>query len=356
MPQHCDLHESLYPELAAPLQQGMPAPLVPIIDAHMHVGDVDASRPYVEAARDYGIVHALAMAGSPEKTRPVAEAFPDFFRLCTWPHIDDLDDAYLPQWQSRELQRLDAAADAGYVCFKMKIVPGDRVPPRVWMDDASLAPIFERALQRGLSMQVHLAQPDRWWTSHFKAEEVRPKRDYFTQLENILTRYPELRVVGCHMGCRPEDLDALEALFRRFPNYSIETSACKWVIREISAQREKARRFFIAWADRIMLGSDLVVQRNIHRTYYTSRFHVQRQMWETDFRGRSMIRDPDADGEPILHGLDLPAEVLRRIYRLNAERLYFAPLRERRPAARVATSPRSRKAREEADPPGTTRG
>jgi len=75
------------------------------------------------------------------------------------------------------------------------------------------------------------------------------------------------------------------------------------VIREVSAQPEKARQFFIAWADRILLGSDLVVQRNIHPTYYTSRFHVQRQMWETDYRGQSMIRDPDADGEPILHGL-----------------------------------------------------
>lgn len=324
MSKHGDLHVSLYPELAGVLVQAMPAPLVPIIDGHMHVGDVEATRPYVEAARAYGITGALAMAGSPAQTRPMAEAFPGFFRFCTWPRIEDVDDAYLPRWWRRELERLDAAADAGYACFKMKVVPGDRVPPRVWIDDPRLSAIFERAIQRGLSMQVHLAQPDRWWVRHYKSDEVRPKKDYFVQLENILTRYPELRVVGCHMGGCPEDLDYLESLFRRFTNYSIETSACKWVIREISAQPEKARQFFTAWADRILLGSDLVVQRGIHPTYYASRFHVQRQMWETEFRGRSMIRDPDADGEPILHGLGLAPEVLRQVYRDNAQRLYFS--------------------------------
>ena len=34
---------------------------------------------------------ALAMAGSPEQTRPVAEAFPGFFRFCAWPRIDDVE-------------------------------------------------------------------------------------------------------------------------------------------------------------------------------------------------------------------------------------------------------------------------
>src|SRR5512133_3172344 len=60
MSQHGDLHVSLYPELAGVLVQAMPAPLVPIIDGHMHVGDVEATRPYVEAARAYGITGALA--------------------------------------------------------------------------------------------------------------------------------------------------------------------------------------------------------------------------------------------------------------------------------------------------------
>ena len=125
MPQQDDLHDSLYPELATALQERMPAPLVPIIDAHMHVGDVEATRTYVEAAGAYGITHALAMAGRPEQTEPVSRAFPGFFRFCHWPRIEDVDDAYLPQWQSRELERLDAAAgDAGYVCIKMKVAPG----------------------------------------------------------------------------------------------------------------------------------------------------------------------------------------------------------------------------------------
>ena len=319
-----DLHDSLYCELADVLDEGMGDPVVPLIDAHMHVGDVDSTRTYVAAAKAYGTTHALAMAGSPKDTAPLAQAFPGFFRLCTWPTIADVDDAYLPQWTWRELERLDEAADAGYVCIKMKIVPGDRLPPRVWIDDKRLAPIFERGIEHGMSMQTHLAHPTCWWGGkQFRDEEVRPKRDYFPQLENVLSRYPELRVVGCHMGCLPEELDYLGSLFERFGNYSIETSATKWTVRELSAKPAEAREFFIKWADRILFGTDLVVQANAPASYYTSRFHVQRQMWETGTPGRSMIKDPDADGPPKLHGLDLPEAVLAKIYRANAADIYL---------------------------------
>jgi hypothetical protein len=318
-----EIHSSLYPDLAETLRDGMAAPPTPIIDGHMHVSDVEATRPYVEIARRYGVTNALAMAGPPERTNPVVKEFDGFFRFCVWPRIDDLDDAYLEQWRSRELDRIAEAVDAGYVCFKMKIVPGDRVPPRIWMDDARLAPIFEFAIDRGLSMQVHLAHPDRWWERVFKADEVRPKEDYFLQLDRILERYPELPVVGCHMGCWPERLDRLDDRLNRHPNYHIETSATKWVVREISDQPEAARKFFIKWSDRILFGTDLVVQPKIHATYYESRFHVQRTMWETDVRGRSMIKDPDAGDEPLLNGLNLPADALEKIQRSNAGRLYF---------------------------------
>ncbi len=76
------------------------------------------------------------------------------------------------------------------------------------------------------------------------------------------------------------------------------------------------------WADRICFGSDLVVQDEVDLDYYTSRFHVQRLMWETDSRGHSMIKDPDSSyGVPILNGLGLPEEALRNIYWANAAEL-----------------------------------
>jgi hypothetical protein len=46
-------------------------------------------------------------------------------------------------------------------------------------------------------------------------------------------------------------------------------------------------------------------------------------MWETACRGESPIEDPDADDPPRLAGVDLPAEVLRKMYRENAVRLGY---------------------------------
>ena len=59
-------------------------------------------------------------------------------------------------------------------------------------------------------------------------------------------------------------------------------------------------------------------------------------LWETNYRGECPIEDPDggkgfdprtgefvaakADGVPHLVGLDLPADVLVKLYRTNAER------------------------------------
>ncbi len=125
--------------------------------------------------------------------------------------------------------------------------------------------------------------------------------------------HPALKVLSVHMGSSPEDLGYLARLMDEFPNYHIDTSATKWTVRELSLQAAAAREFFIAYADRICFGTDLVVQDGLPDTYYTSRFHVQRLMWETDYRGKSMIQDPDADGGLAqMRGLALPAEVLRR--------------------------------------------
>jgi hypothetical protein len=58
-----------------------------------------------------------------------------------------------------------------------------------------------------------------------------------------------------------------------------------------------------------------------------SRYWCHRTLWESAWDGRSPIADPDyehAENEPMtpmLRGLDLPEEVLVRVYRGNAARL-----------------------------------
>ena len=171
-------------------------------------------------------------------------------------------------------------------------------------------------------MQAHISQPNAWFEKYYTAERAGRKDDYFRQVEHILAAHPRLVYVGVHMGGYPEDLGYLQRLMDTYPNFNIDTSATKWAIRELSRRHDEAREFFIRNADRILFGTDLVVQKSISPTYYTSRFHVQRTMWETSEKTPSMIKDPDSETPPAIHGLGLPEETLRKIYWGNAKRMF----------------------------------
>ena len=86
----------------------------------------------------------------------------------------------------------------------------------------------------------------------------------------------------------------------------------------------------IAYQDRIVFGSDVVTGEKFDFDYYASRYWTHQMQWETAFDGASPIEDPDAVkdaagvADPRLHGVDLPVEVLRKIYRGNAERLLLS--------------------------------
>jgi predicted TIM-barrel fold metal-dependent hydrolase len=192
----------------------------------------------------------------------------------------------------------------------------------VWLDDDRLRPLFEACAQRGILVQAHLAQPSRWWPDRYEPGRCGPKAIYLEQMERVLERTPGLPYLGAHFGGCPEEPGYVADLMAAHPGYHVDTSATKWVVRELSARRDEAREVFLRFPDRICFGSDLVVQEGVDFDYYTSRFHVQRTMWETGGRGLSMIADPDAPaGGPHLCGLDLPQTVLGKLYRENAARL-----------------------------------
>jgi hypothetical protein len=252
------------------------------------------------------------------------EHFGDFFVPCGWP-IWQHGKEEPPDWDWFGQEWVDGLTEkvhAGMRFIKTKLVPRPDGPTPIWLDDPRLAAMFAQCEALRLPVQVHAAQPDRWWRSKLKADMCGPKSAYLDQVERVMRNHPRLRVLSVHMGSSPEDLKYLARLMETYPNYHIDTSATKWTVRELSAKPAESRAFFIDHAERICFGSDLVVQEGAPDSYYTSRFHVQRTMWETGVRGRSMIRDPDADPDgPYLNGLALPADVLTRLYRDNARRL-----------------------------------
>jgi predicted TIM-barrel fold metal-dependent hydrolase len=286
----------------------------------MHAGDARAALEYMSAAREYGVEKAIALT-SLEAARDLREKCGGFFLFCGWPYLFDVGEN--PRWTDERLREIEEMAAAGFVALKFKIVPDrDGKRPSLWLDDARVKPLLDLAERLGLEAQAHIAQPDAWFARDYKPSRSGRKEEYFAQVERVLEAHPRLTFVGVHMGGWPENLDYLDGLMERFARFHIDTSATKWTVRELSRQHDKAREFFIRRADRILFGSDLVVQRGVVASYYTSRFRVQREMWETSERKRSMIKDPDSAMQPVMDGLGLPAEVLRKVYWENASKMF----------------------------------
>ncbi|MHC4887432.1 MAG: amidohydrolase family protein [Planctomycetota bacterium] len=319
------MHESLLAERSTALNQGLPAPVSPIIDIHMHSHGPTETAAYVDSARRYGVVHACSMEfhGRPS---PMKREFGDFFIACGWPRLETILD--WDEFRRYWIDGFDALLGAGMRSLKFRSVPDKTTSasPPVLLTDERIRPLLALAEAHRILVQIHVADPSPWWGERYDPTIAGPKSFYLEQVEALLDRHPRLPYLGVHMGGNPEDLTYLEKMIKRYPNYHLDTSATKWVIREMSAKPGAARDFFLRHADRICFGSDLVVAVTDDPSYYDSRFHVQRSQWESDRRGHSMIADPDAPKEgPFLNGLALPTSVLHKLYYDNAARLLGLP-------------------------------
>jgi predicted TIM-barrel fold metal-dependent hydrolase len=146
------------------------------------------------------------------------------------------------------------------------------------------------------------------------------KLQQFDQLEWFLDYVAPRRVIGAHLGGFSEDPEFLESMLSRHENYYLDTSATKWIVREVSPRAHAFHDLMTKYADRIIFGSDLVTGDGYDFDHYASRYWTHLHLWESDYRGESPIEDPDAE-PPLLNGVDLPADVLEKVYRRNAEQL-----------------------------------
>jgi len=76
-----------------------------------------------------------------------------------------------------------------------------------------------------------------------------------------------------------------------------------------------ARKFFLKYQDRIMFGTDTTPRRDAYRMYY--------RFLETDDEYFDCASGHQGQGFWMIYGIFLPKDVLEKIYRTNAERIFF---------------------------------
>ncbi|MBE3069932.1 MAG: amidohydrolase family protein [Planctomycetes bacterium] len=298
----------------------------PIIDAHTHLAGVEDARRLFGVAAAYGI-HTICGIVRPHDIGPLKAAFGDAFQPIVW-----VDHAHIrePARFGREnVRAIREARACGAVAAKFWYTPRFLAESRFQFDDPALRPIFEVLAELGMPALVHVADPDCWFRTHYADVALYgTKADQYGPLERTLAAFPDLRVIGAHFGGDPEDFGHLRRLLDAHPNYCIDTSATKWIARELSVKPAESRALVIERADRILFGSDLVVFADATAAHYSSRYWVQRWLWEGEGTRPSPIPDPCATWpeRPRVSGLALPPECLDRLYAANACRLLGIPL------------------------------
>jgi hypothetical protein len=329
--------------------QALGPPPAPIIDVHAHIVGPAAARVYGRVAGLYGV--GLTYSMTPLEDLPaVADALGHAVRFIAVPNYrgpdrrHDLGEGFI--------ERLDRFHAAGARIAKFWAAPraidyavemGD--PDFMRLDAPHRLRAMERATELGMILMAHVADPDTWFSSRYAdARKYGTKADHYRVFEELLDRFRQ-PWIAAHMGGWPEDLEFLAGLLERHPNLRLDTSATKWMVRELSRHpRRSLLEFFTRFRGRVLFGSDIVTSDEHLRPgsgkpaeagraadsaesafdLYASRYWALRTLLESGYVGPSPISDPDlalVDGErygpldaPPLLGKHLPAAILRDLY------------------------------------------
>ena len=208
----------------------------------------------------------------------------------------------------------------------------------ITLDDNRLAPLFEKAGELGMPVIMHTSDPTAFFEPIDKHNEryielsKYPAWSYFgpqfpskeklmKEREHILKENPKTIFIGCHMGMNPEDLSYAAYMLDTYPNYYVDMAA---VLSDLGRQPYTARKFFIKYQDRILFGTDggvLFGQKGwTIEKFYRSYF----EFLETE---NEYIDYPEQEahnqGNWQIYGINLPDEVLQKIYYKNAEKILY---------------------------------
>ncbi len=330
-------------------------PPAPIIDVHSHINGTKAAAIYQRAARLYDVALTYSMTQL-EELPAIQSVLGDAVRFIAVPNYFDPDRKHA--LGRGYIERLPKFYDLGVRIAKFWAAPrakdyaiemGD--PDFMRLDHPVRIEQMQTAADLGMMFMVHVADPDTWFATRYSdAAKYGTKRSHYEPLEALLDRFAQ-PWIAAHMGGWPEDLEFLTGLLDRHPNLYLDSSATKWMVRELSRHsRQDLLDFLTTFRGRVLFGSDIVTSDE-HLVaaddtnemqakastpdeafdLYASRYWALRVMFETEYDGESPIADPDLAmleperytpmDAPQLQGKSLPREVLVSLYRGAAESL-----------------------------------
>jgi len=303
----------------------------PFVDIHNHqqlmspekvdqlVHDMDSInlRVMVNLSGGYGD-HLKKMVAS------LKGRYPDRFVVFANLNFEGIDE---PGWGDRAAAQLAADVKNGAQGLKFFKNFGMDVKDRngrVHVDDPRLDSVFDTCARLKIPVLIHTAEPksffepidehnERWLELKQFPQRARPPERYpswdtlMTEQHNLFARHPNTTFINAHLGWLGGNLAELGRLMDRLPNMYTELGA---VLAELGRQPRTAREFFIKYQDRILMGKD---------TWEPGEYATYFRVFETADEYFDYYRKRHAFWK--MYGLDLPDEVLKKVYYKNAVRI-----------------------------------
>ena len=257
----------------------------------------------------------------------------------------DASNSAAPGWLVGVQHGLDAAFAEGAAAVKIwKDVGMQQRDPdgrAVMIDDPRFDPLLDWLEKRGVPVLGHQGEPRNAWLP-LEGMTIRGDREYFTEhpqyhmagrkewpsyeeqiaaRDRMLDKHPGLTFVGVHLASLEWNVDRIADFLRRYPKASVDLAArMPHLELQASRDREKVRRFFVEFQDRILYGSDLGRSRGQSDEEFADEAHAA---WLADWQflaGSDELHSTEFDAP--FRGLALPRDVLAKVYAGNAERLF----------------------------------
>lgn len=250
---------------------------------------------------------------------------PGRFVVFTNVSFDGIDE---PGWAEKTVAQLEIDVRNGAQGLKiyknLGLTAVDGAGNRIPTDDPRIDPVWKKCAELGIPVLIHTGEPAPFWQPkdgnnerllelierpdrYRDPEKYPPWAEVMAEQHAVFRAHPETTFINAHLGWMGNDLARLGRLLDELPNVYTEIGA---VLAELGRQPRFAREWLIEYQDRVLFGKD---------SWEPEEYHVYFRVLETADDYFDYYRRRHAFWK--MYGLDLPDEVLRKIYYQNALRL-----------------------------------
>ncbi|KAA1260050.1 Amidohydrolase [Rubripirellula obstinata] len=241
-------------------------------------------------------------------------------------------DCHRPGFATRTADQIAEAAKQGASGLKVfkRFGLGYRNPDGslIKIDDARWDPIWQACGKAGIPVIIHTADPAAFFdpidkkneryeelTRHpdwsFHGDDFPSRKELLDARNRVIARHPRTNFIGAHIANNSEDLGVVGGWLDRYPNLYIEPASR---ISELGRQPRAARQFLIRYADRLLFGTD--------GPWPEQRLRIYWRFFETSDESFDYSEKvPPPQGFWKIYGIDLPDDVLKKMYHENAAKL-----------------------------------